>query len=334
MVILRHMAELISFEHYLAMLSQPALLEEYSVVSDRPCLCVSLTGHETETLPVKLRGRLPACPVIGVSAYADRLPQRSPVDLCVTELEAEQVIGVIDAQPLACAALVQLLRHNEAADLSDGLLAESMCYSMLQQSTGFQRWLRERGQSTSRTDSEPPLLTNQQDGVLQLTLNRPHVHNAYSMALKDELCAVLATVYANPQIECVRLSGNGPSFCAGGDLSEFGQVTDAASAHHSRVTRSAGALLARLPCRSEAHLHGACIGAGIEVPAFADHVSAGNDSYFQLPEIAMGLVPGAGGTVSISARIGRQRTNWLAISNQRLDAPTALAWQLIDAIDG
>ncbi|MEQ8692270.1 MAG: enoyl-CoA hydratase-related protein, partial [Pseudomonadales bacterium] len=69
-------------------------------------------------------------------------------------------------------------------------------------------------------------------------------------------------------------------------------------------------------------------------PAFADHVSARDDSYFQLPEIAMGLVPGAGGTVSISARIGRQRTNWLAISNQRLDAPTALAWELIDAIDG
>ena len=46
----------------------------------------------------------------------------------------------------------------------------------------------------------------------------------------------------------------------------------------------------------------------------------------------MGLVPGSGGTVSLPRRIGRQRTAWLALSGERLDAPTALAWGLVDEI--
>ena len=49
-------------------------------------------------------------------------------------------------------------------------------------------------------------------------------------------------------------------------------------------------------------------------------------------KIGMGLIPGAGGTVSLPRRIGRQRTAWLALTGQRLDAPTALAWNLIDEV--
>jgi enoyl-CoA hydratase/carnithine racemase len=56
------------------------------------------------------------------------------------------------------------------------------------------------------------------------------------------------------------------------------------------------------------------------------------DATFRLPEIAMGLVPGAGGTVSLPRRIGRERTAWLALSGQAIDAPTALDWGLVDTI--
>jgi enoyl-CoA hydratase/carnithine racemase len=74
------------------------------------------------------------------------------------------------------------------------------------------------------------------------------------------------------------------------------------------------------------------VGAGIELPAFAAHVVAHPGAFFQLPEIGMGLIPGAGGTVSLPRRIGRQRTAWLALTGRRLDAPTALAWNLIDEV--
>jgi enoyl-CoA hydratase/carnithine racemase len=61
-------------------------------------------------------------------------------------------------------------------------------------------------------------------------------------------------------------------------------------------------------------------------------VVAGPDAFFQLPELSLGLVPGAGGTVSLPRRIGRQRTAWLALTGRRLPAEQALAWGLVDEI--
>jgi enoyl-CoA hydratase/carnithine racemase len=99
-----------------------------------------------------------------------------------------------------------------------------------------------------------------------------------------------------------------------------------------RTTRSPARLLALCAGRVRAELHGACIGAGIELPAFAARVVAREDAFAELPELAMGLVPGAGGTVSLPRRIGRQKTAWLALSGERIDAARALAWGLFDAV--
>jgi enoyl-CoA hydratase/carnithine racemase len=74
------------------------------------------------------------------------------------------------------------------------------------------------------------------------------------------------------------------------------------------------------------------VGAGIELAACAGHVVATADTRIGLPEVAMGLIPGAGGTVSLPARIGRHRTAWLALTGRTLDAPTAHAWGLVDAL--
>ena len=95
----------------------------------------------------------------------------------------------------------------------------------------------------------------------------------------------------DPDVSVV-LSGAGACFSAGGDLDEFGEATDAGRAHASRMTRSAALLLHALRDRVEARLHGACIGAGIELPAFAGTVRARPDAFFVLPEVSMGLVPG------------------------------------------
>jgi enoyl-CoA hydratase/carnithine racemase len=82
----------------------------------------------------------------------------------------------------------------------------------------------------------------------------------------------------------------------------------------------------------EARVHGACIGAGAELPAFVGRVVAAEGTFFQLPELSMGLVPGAGGTASLPRRIGRQRTAWMALSGERVDVETALRWGLVDEI--
>jgi enoyl-CoA hydratase/carnithine racemase len=170
--------------------------------------------------------------------------------------------------------------------------------------------------------------------ALRLTLDRPERRNAYSAELRDALCEALVLAVRDPSIEAIRLEGAGPCFSAGGDLGEFGLHPDPATAHAIRTTRSAARWLALLAPRVDAVVHGACIGAGIELPAYAARVTAREDAFFALPEIGMGLVPGAGGTVSLPARIGRQRTAWLALTGASIDAPTALAWGLVDRVVG
>jgi len=130
----------------------------------------------------------------------------------------------------------------------------------------------------------------------------------------------------------VHLRGDGPSFCSGGDLDEFGLARDAAAAHLVRVAQSVGRRVYETADRVTAHLHGACIGAGIEISAFAGRVVAHPDATICLPEVAMGLIPGAGGTVSLPRRIGRHRTAYLALSGTPIDASTAREWDLVDVV--
>src|SRR5215831_14446168 len=112
--------------------------------------------------------------------------------------------------------------------------------------------------------------------------------------MRDELYAALDST-TGPIV----LLGDGPSFCSGGDLDEFGTFPDPAIAHLVRLTRSVAALIAGARDRIVVGLHGMCLGAGIELPAFARHVVAAEDARLGLPELGLGLIPGAGGTVSL-----------------------------------
>ena len=116
------------------------------------------------------------------------------------------------------------------------------------------------------------------------------------------------------------ISGEGRCFCAGGDLGEFGSAADPATGHAVRSTRSVPQLLARCAPRLRFHVHGAAVGAGMEMAAFGAYVEATPETFFHLPEIRFGLIPGSGGCVSIARRIGRLRTGFLALSARRLDA--------------
>tara|TARA_B100000242_G_scaffold254055_2_gene196633 strand:- start:796 stop:1056 length:261 start_codon:yes stop_codon:yes gene_type:complete len=81
-----------------------------------------------------------------------------------------------------------------------------------------------------------------------------------------------------------------------------------------------------------AKVHGACIGAGIELAAFCKKIIAKEDAFFQLPEIGLGLLPGAGGTASLPRRIGRYDTALLAITGKTIYSDEALELGLIDEI--
>ncbi|MBX3706137.1 MAG: enoyl-CoA hydratase/isomerase family protein [Pseudomonadales bacterium] len=318
------------------LLADPAAVEACSVVAQTtaPWLIVDL--HDAGRLD---RAALPqpACVVIGLhDGAATHVPEI--VDVVADSDQAlEALCQAIAARPVASTVLVQVLRHNSGAPVHAGLLVESLAYSTLQHGAEFRAWLAARGVTRTHTperlpDDPDPVRVERAAELLRITLDRPARRNAYSRAMRDALCSALEVACHDAAVTRILLTGAGPAFCAGGDLDEFGHARDAALAHATRMTRNAATLLHRLRERVVCEVHGACIGAGIELPAFAGHIRAQPDSFFQLPEVGMGLIPGAGGTVSITHRIGRLRTAQMALTRARIDAPTALHWGLIDTI--
>jgi len=318
------------------------------VLDDQPLLVVELEAGDD--VPAPLPPWLP-CVVVAVARHrpAAVAPAGVDVALCAgdggpvpsgwvevadPDGELQGLCARITAAAKPSVLLAQLLRVSAERDVGEGLLIESLVYSVLQSGPAFSSWLAERRRTapTVRDEPGPPVLVTREGEQLTITLNRPHVRNAVNSRLRDALGEALLLAGAGPTHERVALRGAGPDFSSGGDLDEFGSFPDPVSAHVIRSTRSPARLLAGLGERVTAYLHGACVGAGIELAAFARTVVAAPDTRCSLPETSLGLVPGSGGTVSLPLRIGRHRAAWLSLSGETIDVETAARWGLVDEI--
>jgi hypothetical protein len=288
-----------------------------------------LVGLTSQAPPETLRPLLTALDLTLVPGGAGPAT-RECVAVGDPEAEAAALAAVTAGVPQAALVLGQVLRATEGRPVPAALDVESFAYSALLGGTEFRRWLGERGERPPPPLAAEPVLARREGTVLRVTLNRPERRNAYGRQLRDGLADALRVALLDPDVERVVLDGAGPGFCSGGDLAEFGTAPDLATAHFVRTQGGAGLLMHRLRGRIEVRVHGACVGAGVELPAFAGSVAAAAGATFTLPEVAMGLIPGAGGTVSIPRRIGRWRTLYLALTGRPLGVATALAWGLVD----
>ena len=251
------------------------------------------------------------------------------IDWAVTEL-----IARVNRWPRAAAVCDDVLRSvDPAGPTLPGVVTESLAYSTLQGGPEFARWLAERGPASMPGIADP--VQAERDGnTLRVAFNRPQRHNAFSTDARAALLEALTVAQLDPSVDEVVLKGNGPSFCSGGDLAEFGTFSDPASAHLARTRYSPAlvldALAARLGQACRAEVHGQVLGSGLEMAAFCGRVVSRPDAVFGLPELSLGLIPGAGGTVSVTRRIGRWRTAYLVLSGLTIDVETAVAWDLVD----
>lgn len=294
----------------------------------------------------RLKFQLPILPCVTVALISDReLAERPSHDDVTSQLastcdvrvgdetELSGLLGGFADSPLAAVCFAQRLRSASSQSIPVGLVSESFVYSTLQAGPEFAHWRSSRRPAKQRKPSAGRACRVERDrNCLEIYLSRPEKHNAFSREMRDALCEALQLALADVSIEEVVLRGEGPSFCSGGDLEEFGSMPDPAQAHAIRTMRSPALLISQLSGRIRTEVHGACMGAGAELPAFTDRIVAEQNAFFALPEIALGLIPGAGGTVSLPRRIGRQRTAWLGLSGARIDAQTALDWGLIDEV--
>ncbi|WP_328396064.1 enoyl-CoA hydratase/isomerase family protein [Nocardia sp. NBC_00416] len=320
-----------------------------------PLVLVDLDGADAATA-VAAAARIPALGGSAVGfcsgAVTPRLaPLTAALDLtyaAVPDPVDRAVVGTADVDralaeftacvrrcPQASFVAAQVVRACEHLPVPAAIDVESFAYSTLQGGAEFGAWLdRRRGLGRPLPpppESDPVLLAADGD-TLRITLNRPERRNAYGTALRDALVEALRTAILADTFAEIVLDGAGPSFCAGGDLDEFGHTPDTATAHLIRTRGGAARLMARLAERTEVRLHGHCVGAGIEISAFAGRVVAAPDTVIRLPEVEMGLIPGAGGTVSVPRRIGRWRALHLFVTGVALDARRAQGWGLIDEI--
>jgi hypothetical protein len=332
------MGPLLTLCEVAALFRTPWGLEGYSPLLEHNYLLLDGAGTGDFSGDARLQDlaaalRLLPCPVIAVGelSYPELL---KGVDVVVGSLrEVAPLIKNIDENPLAAMTLVQLLRHNEEVTAQQGLLAESLAYASLQGVFELGNVRKNTvAKPIARRESEKVVLVERQEDELQVVLNRPQRRNAYSAGMRDALYEALLLLKIDTGLHRAVIRGEGGCFCIGGDLNEFGVVPNASIAHAIRSSRSVGSLLLELGSKLEFRLHRACIGAGIELPAFAMRVVADSNTFVQLPEIKWGLLPGAGGTVSILRRIGKHRTAYLALSARRINAATALQWGLIDEI--
>jgi enoyl-CoA hydratase len=181
---------------------------------------------------------------------------------------------------------------------------------------------------------ETLLCTAPADHVLQITLNRPAAANAFNTKMALELESVFQAYANDPgDVRCVLLTGAGEKvFCAGADLKERdGMSNDAWLAQHRIFERFFWAMM-EFPIPLMAAVNGPAFGGGFEMVLATDFAYAAPDARFALTETTLGIIPGGGGTQTLSRAVGPRRAKELIFSGAALSADDALAWGVINRI--
>lgn len=182
------------------------------------------------------------------------------------------------------------------------------------------------------TDSDDALLqiSGPDEGVLEITLNRPQARNALSTPLVRELVERLAAAEHDSQVRCALITGGERIFAAGADLAEMARKDQQAVLLEERPALFAA--LGRWPKPLIAAVNGYALGGGCELAMHADIVIASPGAQFGQPEIRLGILPGASGTQRLTRAVGKALAMKMVLSGEAISAQEALAAGLVAEI--
>ncbi len=177
------------------------------------------------------------------------------------------------------------------------------------------------------------LTTEERDGILLLTVNRPEAHNAISNALAADMAGLLEQAGERKDLRSIILTGAGErAFCAGADLKERAAMNpDEKWAQRTRLWRL-NCLVWRLPVPVIAAIHGWCLGGGFELALFCDYRLATEQAVFSFPEMSLGAYPGAGGPILLPRLVGRARAKEILFSARQVSAQEALTLGIVEEL--
>ncbi len=177
------------------------------------------------------------------------------------------------------------------------------------------------------------ILYEKKEHVACVTLNRPQALNAYSVQMRDDLYEVLRAIKDDDEVRVAIVKGAGDkAFCAGADLKEFLTAPSAIEARQIRFRRDLWKLFLSVPQPLIAAIHGYVLGSGMEIAACCDIRIASEDAVFGLPEVGLGIIPGAGGTQTIPRLIGVSRALEMLLTNRWIPADEAYQFGLVNQV--
>jgi enoyl-CoA hydratase len=177
------------------------------------------------------------------------------------------------------------------------------------------------------------LVTQQLDnGIFQITLNRPQSLNALNADLMVELYQVLLRAKSNTDIRALLIIGEGKAFCAGADIHQLGTLNAHSGYDFARHGQMVFRTLEQLGKPSLAAVNGVALGGGCELAMAATMRIAANVAKFGQPEVKLGIIPGFGGTQRLARLIGKGRALEMCITGRTITADEAHDWGLVSAV--
>lgn len=177
-------------------------------------------------------------------------------------------------------------------------------------------------------------LSEPADHVRLVMLNRPEASNAMNTQMGLDLMHMFEALSLDPgEARCIILTGAGAkAFCAGGDLKERNGMTDEAWVRQHVIYERMVRAVIDCPVPIIAAVNGAAYGGGCEIVAACDFVYAAEGARFALPEVTLGIMPGAGGTQNLARAMGERRAKELILTGRPFTAAEALAWGLANRV--
>jgi enoyl-CoA hydratase len=188
-------------------------------------------------------------------------------------------------------------------------------------------------QSSIGADAEPTVRYEVVGSTAVLTLNRPAAVNAINADMRRELPAGISRAVQDGEVRAILIRGAGDrGFCAGADITEFVAPDSLAAVRESKRPPSWADILADAPKPTIAAIHGYCLGGGLEMALACDVRVAAAGAVFGLPEVTLGIIPGAGGTQRLPRLVGVGHALELSLSGARIPAERALVIGLVSDV--
>jgi 2-(1,2-epoxy-1,2-dihydrophenyl)acetyl-CoA isomerase len=175
-------------------------------------------------------------------------------------------------------------------------------------------------------------------GAARIELNRPEALNAWNKQLGQDLLAALTQASADEAVRAVRITGSGRAFSSGADLRDISgddltpegrpNVYGVLTERYHPIMRAIREM--KKPVVSA--VNGGAVGIGCSLALCCDLVVAAESAYFLLAFVNIGLVPDGGSSLFVPARIGMARAAEMAMLGERVSAPQALEWGLVNRV--